>query len=187
MTQESTEDLMILSSFDCYSPFPASIEDYINNTFISEFTSSYRDIHQKRPDKEMLPKLLNVENVCYRNSSCTTILGLDKQYGSNTTYDKLLLVDNVFHCCQYRNLNISEKCRSAKSIVTKSTVQHSKRPILLVDLNADLFMTKLDKMYKVNETENRFDMIQVPAPDVLRLRRRVLNHVYKCHSTTLKS
>ena len=38
------------------------------------------------------------------------------------------------------------------------------------DANQDSFMTNLDKMYKVNESENRLDMIQVPAPDVLRLR-----------------
>ena len=173
LPQMTTEDLMILSSFDCYSSFPVSIEDYINNTFISEFSSSYTDIHQKRPDKEMLPRLLNVQNRCYKNSTCETTLSLDKQYGSNTTHDKLLVADNIFHCCEYSNSNLSGKCKEAKPLVLKSTVQHSKKPILFVDLNADLFMTNLHKMYEVSEKENRLDMIQVPAPDILRLREKV--------------
>ena len=38
------------------------------------------------------------------------------------------------------------------------------------DVNHDVFMTNLDKMYEIKTDENRLDMIQLAAPDSLRLR-----------------
>ena len=168
-------DLVVLSSFNCYSKFPEVIHEYINNTFRSEFKLSHNDIHKNYNDsaqEQILPLLTDVSTSCKFGQGCTTTLDYDKQYGTNTTFDNKLLVNGSFYCCSYAVGSADPKvCQEAKLKQDKSTLRESKEPVLLVDENSDFFMTNLAKMYnEMNYSDNVLEMIKVSSPDVLRLR-----------------
>ena len=122
--------------------------------------------------EQILPLLTDVSTSCKFGQGCTTTFEYDKQYGTNTTFDNKLLVNGSFYCCSYADGAADPRvCQEAKLKQDKSTLRESKEPVLLVDANSEFFMTNLEKMYsETNNSENVLEMIQVSAPDVLRLR-----------------
>ena len=127
--KKNQPDLSVLSSFDCSRPFPQTLHSYIDNTFKTEFQLSHDDIHQKRPDEESLPVLMDVQTNCTVDSECQTLFEYDKQYGINTTVDNVRKVNDMFLCCPHESA--SNRCKQAKSIIRKSSVREAKSPVLL--------------------------------------------------------
>ena len=136
-SRTKNEKLRIFSSFNCFMDFPSSIAEYVNDTFKNEFILSHEDVYAKDKEGEeieKLPILLDVRVTCSYSQDCTTYFKFDKQYGIETSPERVKTVDNMFHCCTFVTNQTSETCKEAKSLVQKSLFRHSKNQVLLVSL-----------------------------------------------------
>ena len=127
--------LSVYSSFNCFTDFPSSIADYINDTFKSQFDLGHVDMYDKdtKSDIEKLPVLLDVRATCSFSNDCKTYFDFDKQYGVETNFEGTMAVNNMFYCCPFHLTNkTSEVCKQAKPLVKKSILRQSTYPILLV-------------------------------------------------------
>ena len=151
--ENDLNDLLPFSSFDCFLTFPKSITDYINNTFIEQFNLSHVDIFSDQHENEQeLPLLKSVFTSCYADQICSTFFEYDKQYGTDTSHDNVIQVNDIFHCCSYDQINqTSETCKKAKPSIKKSILSHSKRPILMVSDNSILLILMNTRLIRITQ------------------------------------
>ena len=109
---------------------PTVLLDYISNTFLNEYGQSHEDFHFQYNIDETLPLLKELNVNCGVDQKCSTSFQYDKQYGLNTTAEKIYQRNDIFYCCpsvhHKRNLTISNVCNRAHEVVGKSVFRESK-------------------------------------------------------------